>query len=53
MTNLAHNETMSSRVIARITGKQHNDLMKAIREMEPAWRKTTGKNFPLRSSTTG
>lgn len=40
-------QTMSSREIARIMRKPHNDLMKAIREMELAWEKTTGKNFPL------
>ena len=39
--------TMTSREIAEITGKPHNDLLKAIRAMEPAWEKTTGKNFLL------
>lgn len=47
MTELAHKDTMSSREIARIVGKPHNDLMKAIREMEKAWERTTGKNFPI------
>ena len=38
---------MSSREIAEITGKPHNDLLKAIRAMEPTWERTTGKNFLL------
>ena len=38
---------MSSREIAELTGKPHNDLLKAIRVMEPAWERTTGKNFLL------
>ena len=32
-------ETMSSIEIAELTGKPHNDIMKAIRVMEPAWEK--------------
>ncbi|MDO4763869.1 MAG: Rha family transcriptional regulator [Flavobacteriaceae bacterium] len=47
MVALAKTDTMSSREIARIVGKPHNDLMKAIREMEKAWERTTGKNFPI------
>lgn len=38
---------MSSREIAELTGKPHNDLLKAIRVMEPAWERTAGKNFLL------
>lgn len=40
-------ETMSSREIARITGKPHKDVMKAIRRMETAWEKVNGGNFSL------
>ena len=37
--------TMSSLEIARLTGKPHNDVLKAIRAMEPAWEETTGGKF--------
>jgi len=30
-------------------GKPHNDVMKAIRKMEPAWVKVCEGNFSLRS----
>lgn len=41
-------ETMSSVEIAGLTGKPHNDVLKAIRAMEPAWAKIAGggKFFP-------
>ena len=42
-----NNQRMSSLEIAALTGKPHNDVMKAIRKMEPAWRKVQGGNFPL------
>jgi len=38
-------QTMSSLEIAKLTGKPHNDVMKAIRAMEPAWEKINGGNF--------
>lgn len=38
-------ETMSSIEIAELTGKPHNDVMKAIRKMEPAWEKVNGGKF--------
>ena len=38
---------MTSLEIAELTGKQHNDVLKAIRNMEPAWEKTTGRKFAL------
>ena len=47
MTELTHKDTMSSREIARITGKPHNDVMKSIRNMEHAWKRVTGGNFSL------
>ncbi|MBR6893008.1 MAG: Rha family transcriptional regulator [Bacteroidaceae bacterium] len=39
--------TMTSLEIAELTGKQHKDLMKAIRKMEPAWEKVQGLKFQL------
>ena len=38
---------MTSLEIAELTGKPHNDVMKAIRKMEPAWLKVNGGNFSL------
>lgn len=38
-------QTMSSLEIARLTGKPHNDVLKAIRNMEPAWEKVTAGKF--------
>lgn len=40
-------QTMSSLEIAKLTGKPHNDVMKAIRKMEPAWEKVHQGNFSL------
>ena len=37
--------------IAELTGKQHKDVLKAIRNMEPAWVKVCGRNFALTSRT--
>ena len=44
-------QTMTSLEIAELTGKQHNDLMKAIRKMEPAWEKVQGGKFSLLQKT--
>ena len=44
-------QTMSSLEIAKLTGKPHNDVMKAIRAMEPAWEKVQGGKFSLLSKT--
>ena len=38
---------MTSLEIAELTGKPHNDVMKAIRKMESAWLKVNGGNFSL------
>ena len=38
---------MTSLEIAELTGKQHKDIMRAIRNMEPAWEKVNGRNFAL------
>lgn len=40
-------ETMSSLQIAEISGKQHNDVLKAIRKMEHSWEKIAGRKFSL------
>ena len=50
MTNIPifnNQQTMTSLEIAELTGKQHKDLMKAIRKMEPAWEKVHGRKFAL------
>ena len=47
MTDLMIKETMSSLQIAEISGKPHNDVLKAIRAMEPAWIKINGGKFSL------
>ena len=38
---------MTSLEIAQVTGKMHKDVMKAIRNMEPAWLKVNGGFFSL------
>ena len=47
----AGEQRMTSIEIAELTGKQHNDLMKAIRKMEPAWAKISQGKFSLTSRT--
>ena len=51
MTTLDFNAVLrdmgSPRGISELTGKQHNDVLKAIRKMEPAWTKVTQGNFSL------
>ena len=42
---------MTSLEIAELTGKQHKDVLKAIRNMEPAWENVCGRNFALTSRT--
>ena len=49
--NINKVQTMTSLEIAELTGKQHKDVMKAIRNMEPAWVKVCGRNFALTSRT--
>ena len=38
---------MTSLEIAELTGKQHKNVMQAIRNMEPAWEKVRGLKFQL------
>lgn len=42
-------QTMSSIEIAQVAGKQHKNVMQAIRSMEPAWKVVSGLNFQLAS----
>ena len=44
-------QMMTSLEIAELTGKQHNDVLKAIRKMEPAWEKVCQGKFSLTSRT--
>ena len=50
-TNLAaiNAQRMTSRDIATVTGKPHKDILKAIRNMEPAWESECGHKFVLTS----
>jgi len=47
VVNINKVQTITSLEIAELTGKQHKDLMKAIRNMEPAWEKVHGRKFAL------
>lgn len=40
-------QTITSREIAEMAGKQHKHVMEAIRKMEPAWEKVHGSKFGL------
>ena len=42
-------QTMTSLEIAELTGKQHKNVMQAIRNMEPGWEKVAGLKFQLGS----
>jgi len=44
-------QVMTSLEIAQVTGKQHKNLMRDIRNMEPAWEKVQGLKFELSSRT--
>ena len=47
--NINKVQTITSLEIAELTGKQHKNLMQAIRKMEPAWEKVQGLKFQLSS----
>lgn len=49
ITTITSQQTMSSLEIAKLTGKPHNDVMKAIRAMEPGWEKVSQGKFSLSS----
>lgn len=44
-------QRMTSLDIAEVTGKQHKDVLKAIRNMEPAWEKVCERKFALTSKS--
>jgi phage regulator Rha-like protein len=46
-TNNTEKQMMTSLEIAEVTGKQHKNVMQAIRKMEPAWEKVHGCKFAL------
>ena len=47
MKNLSINQRMTSLEIAEVTGKQHKNVMQAIRNMETAWENVNGLKFQL------
>ena len=47
LATITQSQTMSSLQIAELTGKNHFDIMRAIRNMEPAWAKINGRRFAL------
>ena len=46
-TGAQQTQRMTSLEIAELTGKQHKNVMQAIRNMEPAWEKVNGLKFQL------
>jgi len=47
LNRITNQQTITSMEIAEITGKNHYDVMKAIRKMEPAWEKVQGGKFSV------
>lgn len=47
MEEIIKKETMTSLEIAEVTGRNHKDVMRSIREMEEAWVKVNGRKFAL------
>ena len=47
ISTIVDGDRMTSLQIAEITGKAHKDIMRAIRNMEPAWEKINGRKFAL------
>lgn len=47
ISTVADGGRMTSLQIAEITGKAHKDIMRAIRNMEPAWEKMQERKFAL------
>ena len=44
---LSNERTISSYEIAEITDRNHGDVLRSIRNMEPAWRDVHGRGFAL------
>ncbi|MGP2571144.1 Rha family transcriptional regulator [Ornithobacterium rhinotracheale] len=51
MNNLSIKDTMSSREIAQIAGKNHKEVLRSIRNMEKGWKKVTERKFALSEYT--
>ena len=51
LNKITDQQTITSMEIAEITGKNHYDVMKAIRKMEQAWKEVAEGNFSLCSYT--
>lgn len=49
ISTIVDGERMTSLQIAEITGKAHKDIMRAIRNMEPAWENVCGRKIALTS----
>ena len=47
MSGKQEEQRMTSLDIAAVTGKEHKNVLRAIREMEPAWEKVHGLKFEL------
>lgn len=47
MEDIVRKETMTSLEIAEVTGRNHKNVMRSIREMEEAWVKVNGRKFAL------
>ena len=47
MDLIKQEQTMTSREIADIAGRRHDDVLRAIRNMEPAWEKVTDRKFAV------
>lgn len=45
ISTIADQQTITSMEIAEITGKNHSDVLRAIRKMEPAWEKVHQSKF--------
>lgn len=48
ITRITDQQTITSMEIAEITGKEHYDVLKAIRKMEPAWEQVKGGKFSFK-----
>ncbi len=49
LSTITEQQTITSMEIAEITGKNHFDVLKAIRKMEPAWEKVAASKFTCSS----
>lgn len=51
MNQLSISKKMTSREIADITGKNHKEILRSIRNMERGWEKVTQRKFALSEYT--